>query len=216
MRLLDHTAFIFDLDGTLIDSAAQIMHCLRVAFMQAGRAADESLFVPRRVGPPIRQILADIDPALPGTAVAEEIVSHFRALYDHTANDPSRLYPHVQTFLTRLQTLQKPLFVATFKPKIPVGRLLEQLGLTNTFQEVYTIDKYAAPMTKTQMVQDLIQKHHLPAQTTLLLGDMMSDLNAAHAAGARSAACLWGYAQDKEALSRAADYVFTSPEELLQ
>lgn len=216
MSLLKHTAFIFDLDGTLIDSAAQIMHCLREAFRRAGRTVDNSLFVAQRVGPPIRRIIADIDPFLQGTSLTEEIVLHFRALYDQASDDPSRLYPYIQVFLDRLHALHKPLFVATLKPKTPVGRLLDQLDLKNIFQDVYTIDKYPIPMTKTQMVQDLVSRYHLFAQTTVLLGDTMPDLNAARAAGVRSEACLWGYGQDKEELARAADYILTDPEELLQ
>ena len=215
MKLADYSAYIFDMDGTLIDSAQQIMTCLRQAFVRVDYEVPSDLFSKDRVGPPIRQIISSIAPELEGTQTQEEIVAEFRQIYDFSENDPSRLYPYMEDFLQTLQKNGKKLFIATFKPKIPSLRLINQLGLTY-FKDVYTVDKYAQPISKTQMITEIVQKYALLPKQVIMFGDTESDLTAAKQAGTSAAACLWGYGQNKENLKNISDFSFASPEELLK
>lgn len=214
MKLADYSAYIFDMDGTLIHSAPQIMACLCQAFVRVGYEVPSDLFSVEKVGPPIRQIISSIAPELEGTQTQEEIVANFREIYDYSTTDDSRLYPHMETFLQTLHRLGKPLFVATFKPKVPTLRLINRLGLTY-FKDVYTVDKYAQPISKTQMITEIVQKYALLPKQVIMFGDTESDLTAAKQAGTLAAACLWGYGQNKENLKNISDFSFASAEELL-
>ena len=63
-------------------------------------------------------------------------------------------------------------------------------------------------LTKTDMLQNLIAGFDLDKARTVMIGDAVSDITAAHAAGIRGIAVLWGYELDKERLSSEADFIF--------
>lgn len=214
MKLENFSACIFDLDGTLLDSAAYIMDCLYTAFLTAGIQAEKSNFTAERVGPPIRAIIHTIAPNLSPNMV-EQVAKKFRTLYDDATTDNSCLYSEIKPILLQLYAQKIPLFIATCKPLKATLRLVKEHQL-EFMTDVYTPDRTAFSLSKTQMIRELILKYRLDPATTIMLGDTLSDLTAAKEAGIKAGFCVWGYGKNKEVLAKEADFIYFRPEDFLK
>lgn len=198
--------YIFDLDGTLINSSEEVLLCFKKAFLNAGYPVDESRFTSDVIGPPLRQIIAIIAPDLTDEEIVSSVIKNFRTIYDYDENDISVLYDGIYDFVTNLKKDGKKLFIATFKPKIPAMRLVEKF-FPNIFNDVYTIDKFGKQITKEEMINDIISKYGLDKTKTVMIGDAVSDVTAGKNAGITSVGVLWGYGSDKTELIKNADFV---------
>lgn len=198
--------YIFDLDGTLINSSEEVLLCFKKAFFNAGYPVDESRFTSDVIGPPLRQIIAIIAPDLTDEEIVSSVIKNFRTIYDYDENDISVLYDGIYDFVTNLKKDGKKLFIATFKPKIPAMRLVEKF-FPNIFDDVYTIDKFGKQITKEEMINDIISKYGLDKTKTVMIGDAVSDVTAGKNAGITSVGVLWGYGSDKTELIKNADFV---------
>ena len=101
----------------------------------------------------------------------------------------------------------KKIFIATNKPKIPTMRLVQKLNIT-FFNDIYTTDKYdCKKLTKRQMIEEIISKHSLVKEKTIMVGDILSDIEAAHEAGIQSIGALWGYSSNKNLLAEKSEFI---------
>jgi len=205
--------YIFDLDGTLINSCNEVLECFKKAFNVTGYPLDESRLTDNLIGPPLREIILNIAPELDDEKILNEITLNFRNIYDNDTNDSSVLYDGIFEFLTKLKESGKKVFLATLKPTKPTQRILRDF-LPDIFDDVYTIDKFQKHITKKEMILDIIKKYNLNKSETLMLGDAASDAISANEAGITSVGALWGYGDNKEDLIENSKYVISRIEEL--
>ena len=76
----------------------------------------------------------------------------------------------------------------------------------NMFDDIYTIDKFGKHITKTEMIEDIINKYNLKKSETVMIGDAASDVISAKEAGITGIGVLWGYGEDKTELIQKADF----------
>lgn len=204
--------YIFDLDGTLINSSNEIIKCLKQAFNKANINIDEKKLTSDIIGPPIHQIIESISDNVDENSL-KQIIKNFRHIYDYDAEDSSFLYEGVLKELIFFKTSGKRLFIATFKPHIPTMRLMDLLNL-NMFETAYTIDYPKNFSNKTEIVNTLISKYKLDKNKTVMIGDASSDMIAAKENGILGVGALWGYGSDKSLLKEHADLVINKIEDL--
>ena len=198
-------AFIFDLDGTLIDSIPGIRSSLAAAFQSIGRempAAD----LRRAIGPPIRVIAKRLDPSLTGdeTLAIEKV---YRPLYDASGWRESILFEGVAETLRTLHNVGFRLFVATNKPLIPTRNILNQLGMAPLFEGVITRDSSTPHFaSKAAMLAELIITHNLRPEATAMVGDTIEDREAGAANSIRCIFASYGYGDDPEPQSAIATF----------
>ena len=210
-----HKAFdnyIFDLDGTIVNSSEEIIKCLKQAFCKANIAVAEEKLNSDIIGPPIHQIIQSVFENIDETSL-QAVISNFRKIYDYDTEDVSFLYEGVFETLEMLKASGKRLFVATFKPNIPTIRLMKLLDL-NMFEAAYTVDYPENFSTKTEIVNALISKYGLDKNKTVMVGDASSDMVAAKENGILGVGALWGYGSDKSLLKEHADLVIERIEDL--
>lgn len=205
--------FIFDLDGTLINSSKEVLSCFDKAFKLAGVNFEQARLNSDVIGPPLKEIIKLIAGRDLSDSDISNITSCFRDIYDNDLNDVSELYPGIYDLLLNLKKLDHKLFIATFKPEKPTKRIVSQFGL-NMFDDVYSIDMFGKPITKSDMILDIIEKYNLEKSETVMIGDALSDVQAAKKAGVLDVGVLWGYAKDKSSLVSEATYVVNNIEEL--
>lgn len=203
----EYQNYIFDLDGTIINSAEEVLKCLGLALEKAGCMVDKSRFVPTLIGPPIRQIMKNLAPEIVDEEVLETAVKNFRNIYDNDTEDISFLYDDIEKLLADLQKAGKKLFIATFKPLKPTLRILEEYNIAKYFDDVYCIDKFEKTMTKGEMILDILAKYNLKNEKTVMIGDSKSDMTAAKDGNVTGIGVLWGYDADKTALKETADII---------
>lgn len=206
--------YIFDLDGTLTDSSNEVLLCFEKAFEKVGINIDKNRLNSDVIGPPLVDIIKLIAPEIKKNNEAlNQVMLAFREIYDYDENDITTLYEGVYDLLLELKKENKKLFIATFKPMLPTIRVLKKLSL-NMFEDVYTIDKFGAKISKTEMIEDIITKYQLKKEETIMVGDAINDMNAAKIAGVVSIAAMWGYEADKNKLANSADFAISSAMEL--
>jgi phosphoglycolate phosphatase len=183
---------IFDLDGTLIDSAPAILASFRAAFAAAGRepvvAIDESI-----VGPPLAETLA----LLAGTtdsAVIADLAARFAAVYDTTGFLETAAYPGVGDMLRRLAGRGLRLHIATNKRIHPTRKILAHLGWDELFDSVYALDLFTPRLPdKASMIARLLADRGIEGDTAVYVGDREEDGVSAEANRLPFLAATWGY-----------------------
>lgn len=204
--------YILDLDGTIINSSNEVLLCFEKAFAQSNYKIDKSRLTPNVIGPPLKEIIKLIAPEINENDI-KIVMENFRLIYDYDEHDISEYYSGVLEFLNKAKNSGKKLFIATYKPEKPTRRIEKQFKM-DMFEEIYTIDKFGEHITKTQMINDILNKFNLKKEETVMIGDASSDVISAKEAGVTGIGVLWGYGDDKTNLIKNSDYVVKNTQEL--
>jgi phosphoglycolate phosphatase len=196
--------FIFDLDGTLVDSVEGIECSTRHAIEQ--RFPDREIPALREhIGPPVarmfERMFAELD-----AAQLKALVSAFREHYDTEGCRRSRPFPRVGETLAELAAGGSNMFVVTNKPRHATDMILRQNELRKYFVEVISPDSMTPAFgTKIAATKALQERRNLAARETAFVGDGADDAAAAAACGFTFIFANYGYGSG--ALDAAAEVV---------
>ena len=174
-------ALLFDLDGTLVDSALDIAAALsRLSVCRGGGpVAVETVrpLVSHGVGVLVREAL--------GAAARDgaEDVATFREILAATPPDPGSIYPGVAEALHRLATNGRPMAIVTNKPERLSQLLLDQLGLARFFGAVIGGDTLSVSKPDPAPLHHALAVLGAAHDKALMIGDSIVDAGAARAAG---------------------------------
>lgn len=185
-------ALIFDLDGTLVDSAPSILAAFGAALDEAGvrpRVPLESGII----GPPLKETLAILagsdDPA-----VVEPLAAGFKRHYDETGYQQTKVFPGVADMLENLAARGADLHIATNKRLLPTERILGWLGWRPWFRTVYALDMAGRGFRdKSAMIAGQLGDLALSSTSACYIGDRAEDRHAAERNGLPFIAACWGY-----------------------
>ena len=166
--------WFFDLDGTLVDSAPDILRLL------GGVLREEGLAVPKldkgRIGPLLEDIIRGICPDL-APADLERIVRIYRARYRACPFDESPAFPGIPLLFERLSGRGCRLFVATNKPEDVTRRLLDARGLLPYLTGFACSDSVPGRrLSKAGMLVLLMERHGVEPGTAIMVGDSALDM----------------------------------------
>src|ERR1700761_7051868 len=187
-------ALIFDLDGTLADTAPDLLGATNAVLAARGRPLLDLAHLRHMVGFGARALIGQAMEAS-GTPVTEEemppLVDIFLAHYRAHIADGSRLFPHVTETLAALKAGGARLGILTNKPQELTDQLLPRLELEGLFAAVYGAGR--KPYTK----PDPRIFHEVVADCgggpAVMIGDSITDLNTARAAGAPCILMSYGF-----------------------
>ena len=183
---------IFDLDGTLIDSAPAILSSFRQAFattgIQPAMAIDASV-----IGPPLIETLQMLSPST-DRATIQRLASAFKASYDSTGLLETRDYDGVTVMLKALAASGRHLHIATNKRIHPTRLILEHLGWSGLFDNVYALDLFEPRLRdKAEMIARLLTDRQIPVEEAVYIGDREEDGSSAECNALPFIAATWGY-----------------------
>lgn len=200
-------AVIFDLDGTLVDSADDIAEAVNRLY--------DALALPRVDAATVRGWIGEGVSALVTTALAhagaqqplEQALPVFMRHYHACLLRSPRLYPGVAQALESLRAAGLPLAICTNKPVDLVPPLLAHLGLDGVFGVI--IGGGSLPQRKPDPAPLLACAAALqvPVAQCLMVGDSASDHDAAVAAGMPLALVRYGYPRGLDLAANAAGWV---------
>lgn len=186
------TAILFDLDGTLIDSAPSILQSFSAVLAQHGLQALEPLG-PHLIGPPLNATLQRITGVADACRLAE-LAHTFKQHYDTAGYQASTVYPGVHQALHALQAQGVLMAIVTNKRIHPTRLIVQHLGWQHLFAGVYAADAFTPALPgKAATIGQALQRHGLQAQQACYVGDRSEDAEAATAAGLRFVWAPWGY-----------------------
>lgn len=188
---------LFDLDGTLVDSAALITHHLAGALRAVGAEVPSPAGLMSLVGPPFETALPAIGLTAEQTTAA---IRHYRSTYDAVAAEQSTLFPGIPALLDKLGAARLLLAVATTKPELTAGRILGGLGLADRFALIGGSDPDAGRVGKGPVIASVLARLDIdPADSpVVMVGDRSHDIEGAMANGVPAIGVGWGYAEPGE------------------
>jgi len=195
-------AFIFDLDGTLVESGLDI--ALSANFVRSHFRLPELPLATAQsyVGDGVAKLLAralghDSSTGLTGSnglpvsdAQLAEGLDVFKEHYGVHLLDHTRLYPGVREVLARLDKV--PLHLATNKPRDFTDRILAGLELTGVFRRIVGGDETPARKPDPVHLTTALAGLDVTPSRVVMVGDSPNDVNAAKAMGAISVGCTYG------------------------
>ncbi len=213
MPAVPYDAYLFDLDGTLVDTAPDIMAGLNVALVEHGHAAvDEALtrdWVGRGVNALIRHALAHHGLPAPAPEVAASMVERFRDHYASHIADRGGPYPGVREALDRLHG-RAGLAVVTNKEGGFTRLLLDALDLARYFGIVVAGDTLEVNKPAPDPALHACEALGVPVGRTLFVGDSVTDVDCARAAGCDVVCVSYGYRAGMPAEDLGADRIVDS------
>jgi N-acetyl-D-muramate 6-phosphate phosphatase len=207
---------LFDLDGTLLDSALDLHAAMnRLLAQQAKASIDFSEFRPV-VSKGARAMLKISFKSL-GDDEREALLPEFLALYAECLAEHSRLFDGVETVLQHIEAAGSRWGIVTNKPYYLAEPLLEKLAWTTRSAILLGGDSLPRKKPEPDQLLHACQVLGVPPAQVVYVGDDERDMQAANAAGMRSVAALWGYRphEDDPGLWQA-DAMADSPLQLIE
>lgn len=202
-------AVLFDLDGTLADSAPDLVAALATLCIEIGHAAPNPHIVTRVVSAGGRAILRS---GLPGCDEAriEELLPRYLDLYAQRGNAATTLYAGIEPILAGLEARGIAWGVVTNKVGWLAAPMLDQLGLGARCGALVAGDTLARRKPDPDPVLHACTLLKVDPTRTLFVGDDLRDIEAGRAAGTGTVAAAWGYLNGGDPHSWGADRVAAS------
>ncbi|HEX8167648.1 MAG TPA: phosphoglycolate phosphatase [Beijerinckiaceae bacterium] len=189
------SAVLFDLDGTLVDSAADLRDALNAVLAEEALAPLDLDAVKDMVGDGVQKLVERGLLARGGDlARLPERVRRFMALYGDAPARLTRPYPQVPETLARLRQTGLRLAVVTNKPHAVTLAILDALELSPFFDAVVGGDTLPLRKPDPAPLRHAMAALGAAPAETLMVGDNRHDVEAARAAGMRAAVVTYGYA----------------------
>ena len=188
---------LFDLDGTLVDSAALITQHLAGALRAVGAGVPAPAELMRLVGPPFETALPALGLTAEQTTAA---IGHYRSTYDPVAAEQSVLFPGIPALLEKLDDTGLRMAVATSKPERTAARIVAALGIADRFALVGGSDPAVGRVGKGPVIASVLTRLDLdPTRApVVMVGDRSHDVEGAIANGVPAIGAGWGYAEPDE------------------
>ena len=203
-------AAIFDLDGTLADSVADIAAALNAALVEAGHAPFDVAGVTNMVGAGARRLIERAlvaRGATPDPSRVDILWATFMAYYDAHPCVHTKLYPGARATLEALAAEGWALGVCTNKPETVAREVIAALGIGPLFGSIVGGRDGIPLKPAPDMVHRVLSELGATAGGSVFIGDSSADVEAAHAAGLPVALLAHGYS-DRPVTVLGADKVF--------
>jgi phosphoglycolate phosphatase len=180
---------IFDLDGTLTDSAEGIVASFLHALSHIGAPVPEGDLAAQIVGPPM-------DDTFRGLQLGENVdaaITAFRAEYGTRGWAMNTLFDGIETLLADLRAAGVRMAVATSKLEPTAQRILAHFGLDQHFEVIAGASPDGARKTKVDVLAHALDQLQPLPERVLMVGDRSHDVDGAAAHGIDTVVVGWGY-----------------------
>jgi len=196
---LPYTAVLYDLDGTIADSAPAITASLAVTIEQLGLPVPSPAELLAWVGPPLPQSF-EVRLGLSGDRLAEAMKVYRAHYLEHGALD-SPIFPGVRELMAAVHASGLPTSTATSKPETPATRILETHDLLRYLDLVTGASDDEVRNTKADVVAEALRRlgeRGVDLSRPVLIGDRHHDVEGAAVHGVPTIMAAWGYGDEAE------------------
>ncbi|HEX5143379.1 MAG TPA: HAD-IA family hydrolase [Mycobacterium sp.] len=183
---------LFDLDGTLTDSATGIVASFRHALGKIGAPVPAGDLVGRIVGPPMHVTLHGMGLG----DRADEAVAAFRADYTSRGWSMNSPFDGIPELLADLRAAGVRMAVATSKAEPTARRILEHFGLDGYFEVIAGASVDGVRSAKSEVVAHALEQLAPLPERVLMVGDRSHDVEGAAEHGIETVVVGWGYGRD--------------------
>jgi phosphoglycolate phosphatase len=189
--MVGNPVIMFDLDGTLSDSAPGILGSLRHAFDVNGVPRLDPQTERALLGPPFYESL----PPLIGYAALPDVIAAYREHYGRVGMYETSAYTGIREVLVGLRAQKVMLAVATSKPEVYAVPIVAYLGLAELFETIGGDELDGSLGTKALVIGKVLARLDEPDPAdVIMVGDRVHDVEGARAYGIPTIGAGWGYA----------------------
>jgi phosphoglycolate phosphatase len=193
--------YLFDVDGTLLDSAEDICGAIQQVLATTDIPPVSLEFLKGYIGLHLAAVFGDLFPGHTPEQL-EEWIRQYRAIYLGSGHRRTRVYPGVPEALAQLGGRKG---TATTKGTPTTRAILEQFGLLAHFDHVQGTDGFPSKPAPDVILKSLEALGARPEQC-LFVGDSAADMEAGRRAGVKTCAALYGYGQREDLARHNPDY----------
>ncbi len=193
--------YLFDIDGTLLDSAQDICGAIQQVLAATDLAPVEFDFLRGYIGLHLLDLFQDLFPTYTAEQY-DELIRQYRAIYLARGHTATKIYPGVAEGLAVLGGRKS---TATTKGSPTTRAVLEQFGLLQHFEHVQGTDGFPCKPAPDVIFTALAALGARP-EDCLFVGDSAADMEAGKRAGVKTCAVRYGYGKDEEMARFSPDY----------
>ena len=213
--MLDFKALLFDLDGTLLDTAPDFVSALNIQLARHNRSPLPDSAIRTSVTNGSVGLIQDGFNIDPSHAQFEPLREEFLELYFANLADKTALFDGLQQVLDDCSARDIPWGIVTNKPWKYTEAALVQLGLMEGAATVICPDHVTLPKPHPEAILLACQEVSLAPEDCLYVGDHVRDIVAGRAAGTRNIAAAWGYIEANEIVADwQADWIVDESQQL--
>jgi len=206
---------LFDLDGTLVDSAPDIVRALNATLAEAGLPTHSLARAVRFIGDGAAKLIERSLPPGSPAAATQSLLRRFQDHYGAHLCDDTQVYPGMRSTLESLAAHAVSMAVITNKPLPLAQGILQQLDLARFFVRVVGDGAGFPRKPDPAAARDVLAALGRQADETVMVGDGLPDAGLARALPCKGVAAGWGYADPAELLAAGAEVVIDRPQDLL-
>ncbi len=211
---IKYSNIIFDLDGTLTDSAEGITRSVQYALSRYGIRASEEEIKPF-IGPPLH--LSFMKEYGFSKKKAFQAVEHYRDYYREKGIYENQLYPSVVKMLEAFTNNEAKLFIATSKPTVFAEKILKHFAIDNYFSIIAGSNLDGTRVEKNEVIGYVLNNTvNVDKSETVMIGDREHDIKGAQAWKLDSIAVTYGYGSLDELKAAKPTYIVYSTNELTE
>jgi phosphoglycolate phosphatase len=204
---------IFDLDGTLLDTAPDVHRCVNDTLKKMSLPTIDLQQTRAAIGPGPDNF-AKLTLGKLAEKRFEEFLALFRPLYFRESVTLTRPFSNIEPLLSELTRVKKA--VASNKSLRFSLHILDALSMTTYFDLVVGPELVEKPKPAADMIEYVLDAMHVEKNKAIIVGDTDNDLVSGKAAGIDTCAALWGYGDERIFHELNPNYIIKDPLELLQ
>ena len=206
---------IFDLDGTLLNSIADLGNSCNYALNQLGYSGHALSTYNFMVGNGVRKLLERAEPDA-DSATIDKLLEIFRNHYDEHCTDLTEPYPGIPELLKKLTDAGVAVAVTSNKYQSAVSRIIAHYFPDIPFVAVLGQEEGRPTKPDPSIVFAALNLHPTPKADTLYVGDSAVDIEPARRACIESVGVSWGFRPVSELRRAYADNIVNSPAQILE
>ncbi len=211
--------FLFDLDGTLINSADDIAEAVNYTLKQLNRELLPKEEIVKYVGYGAKKLMEDVL-KLTGNNINDEIIEKATKMFrDYYLSNPciyTTPYPYTEELLKFLKGNNKKVGVITNKYEEVSKKILDKLTLSKYIDIVVGGDTVGEKKPSAKPVNYALNKLNTKPEESIFIGDSEVDIQAGKNANTKTGLVLYGYGKIELAKQLNPDYIFNSFKEILK
>jgi len=206
--------YLFDLDGTLTDSAQGIKNSIIYSLKKADLPVLPECILDKFIGPPLHESYAkycNLD-----EEDADLLVKYYREYFKPYGLYENEVYPGIEALLKTLKEQGKTVLLATSKPEEFAKEILRHFGLDKYFDFVAGATMDEKRVRKADVIAYALESCHISnLSEVVMIGDREHDVLGAKENELDSIGVLYGYGNYEELKAAGANYIIEKPEEIL-
>ena len=215
---MQYEAAIFDLDGTLVDSLADLADSANATLYAHGFPVHEVEAYRYFVGDGTRKLMERILPQeyAADMGFVEQFMTEYKERYERNLLHKTKPYNGIMEMLKELHRCGIPMAVCTNKHQTAAEMIVGMLFPHDMFREIIGDQEGLPRKPDPQKVLHIMRNFGVTGEQTAYFGDTDVDMDTARNARAFAVGVLWGFRPEEELVAHGADILLTHPMELFE